>query len=281
MIVTIECPGPGNAGLAARARQAAEQHPARTPERRAAAAGWVVLSGTKSLDSARRALRTFGSARTQADAAGLLDRLSSQDCAVALDPQAPRLRLRPVRRHLPARTERSSMTQPITITVHGRPCASGLEARLRGPRQEPKPRKPRKGRARCWARRKDGQPCGAPAIPGGTVCRRHGGSAPQVRLAAERVRLTGEMFRAYEAWREIRATEHVLPGRLAGPREEHALDRLNQAEHALEQFESDLDLIALMKMEITDPTSPETRQLLLQAARDRLEGRPWKSPVRR
>ncbi len=89
------------------------------------------------------------------------------------------------------------------------------------------------------------------------------------------------MFRAYEAWREIRATEHVLPGRLAGPREEHALDRLNQAEHALEQFESDLDLIALMKMEITDPTSPETRQLLLQAARDRLEGRPWKSPVRR
>ena len=85
MIVTIECPGPGNAGLAARARQAAEQHPARTPERRAAAACWVVLSGTKSLDSARRALLIFGSARTQADAAGLLDRLASQDCAVALD----------------------------------------------------------------------------------------------------------------------------------------------------------------------------------------------------
>lgn len=37
---------------------------------------------------------------------------------------------------------------------------------------------------RCRARRTDGQPCGAYAIVGGTVCRAHGGSALQVRHAA-------------------------------------------------------------------------------------------------
>lgn len=36
----------------------------------------------------------------------------------------------------------------------------------------------------CTAHRSDGQPCGAAAIAGGTVCRLHGGSAPQVRDAA-------------------------------------------------------------------------------------------------
>src|SRR5690242_18758926 len=40
----------------------------------------------------------------------------------------------------------------------------------------------------CTARRSDGQPCKAQAIRGGSVCRVHGGSAPQVRRkAAERL----------------------------------------------------------------------------------------------
>jgi hypothetical protein len=40
----------------------------------------------------------------------------------------------------------------------------------------------------CSARRKNGMPCGNRAIQGGTVCRMHGGSAPQVRAkAAERL----------------------------------------------------------------------------------------------
>ena len=38
----------------------------------------------------------------------------------------------------------------------------------------------------CTARRTDGQPCKASAIKGATVCRVHGGSAPQVRAAAQR-----------------------------------------------------------------------------------------------
>jgi len=37
---------------------------------------------------------------------------------------------------------------------------------------------------RCSARRTNGEPCRAYAIVGGTVCRVHGGSAPQVRHAA-------------------------------------------------------------------------------------------------
>jgi hypothetical protein len=38
---------------------------------------------------------------------------------------------------------------------------------------------------RCSARAKSsGQPCQRPAIPGGTVCRYHGGAAPQVKAAA-------------------------------------------------------------------------------------------------
>lgn len=62
----------------------------------------------------------------------------------------------------------------------GRPCLPTLDHpelyRLR-----PRPAVP------CKARRKDGQPCGAYAIHGGTVCRMHGGAAPQVkRAAAER-----------------------------------------------------------------------------------------------
>lgn len=38
----------------------------------------------------------------------------------------------------------------------------------------------------CNAHRTDGEPCRAPAIRGGTVCRVHGGSAPQVKEAARR-----------------------------------------------------------------------------------------------
>lgn len=39
----------------------------------------------------------------------------------------------------------------------------------------------------CGAKKRDGEPCGAPPIKGGKRCRRHGGAAPQVkRKAAER-----------------------------------------------------------------------------------------------
>jgi hypothetical protein len=125
---------------------------------------------------------------------------------------------------------------------------------------------------RCEAHRKDGQPCRAPAIPGGNVCRRHGGSAPQVRRKAARAVL---LERVFSAWGEVEKHE---PGT---ERRYQAWDRFDAAERALQQFDSDLDLIALMKIELTDPSGPEIREWLLAAARDRLAGRPWTSPLRR
>lgn len=44
-----------------------------------------------------------------------------------------------------------------------------------------------RGAARCHARSKtrDGAQCGYPAIPGGTVCRYHGGASPNALAAAQ------------------------------------------------------------------------------------------------
>jgi len=61
--------------LADRARQLAEQHPPRTPERRAAAALYVALTTTRTADAARRALATFGDPPTRAAAMALLGQL--------------------------------------------------------------------------------------------------------------------------------------------------------------------------------------------------------------
>lgn len=133
-------------------------------------------------------------------------------------------------------------------------------------------RKRRKGRDRCTAHRADGQPCQAPAIPGGLVCRVHGGSAPQVRRKAA-LNLLRE--RAVLALMQLQEQERGTE------RWYQAWDRLNAAERDLEQFYADLHLVALMKIEITDPSGPEIRDWLLQAARDRLAGRPWTSPLRR
>lgn len=40
-------------------------------------------------------------------------------------------------------------------------------------------------RERCTARRRDGERCGAPAVRGAPVCRRHGGASPNVMRAAQ------------------------------------------------------------------------------------------------
>lgn len=133
-------------------------------------------------------------------------------------------------------------------------------------------RRRRKKRDPCSAHRSDGQPCGASAIPGGIVCLTHGGSAPQVRIAAGRNLLQERIFWAY---RDLQQHER-------GSKDWYqANDRVIIAERDLEQYESDLDLIALMKIELVDPSGPEIRAWLLAAARDRMEGRPWKSPVSR
>jgi hypothetical protein len=133
-------------------------------------------------------------------------------------------------------------------------------------------RKRRKGRDQCTAHRSDGQACEATALPGALVCLKHGGSAKQVRIKAGRTVRRERLFLAQlELEKHERGTERWY----------QAMDRVNAAEHALEQYESDLDLLALMKAELADPGPPETRAALLAIARARLDGRPWTSPLRR
>jgi hypothetical protein len=63
--------------LADRARQLAEQHAPRTPERRATAVVYVALTTTKTTEAARRAL-AFADPVTRAAAAKLLDELTRE-----------------------------------------------------------------------------------------------------------------------------------------------------------------------------------------------------------
>lgn len=67
-----------NEQLAELARARAERHPPRTPERRAAAALYIALADTRTLDAARRALSTFGTPQTRADATALLRSLQAE-----------------------------------------------------------------------------------------------------------------------------------------------------------------------------------------------------------
>ena len=50
-------------------------------------------------------------------------------------------------------------------------------------------RKDDQGRRLCTAHTAKDKPCRSPALIGATVCRMHGGSAPQVKEAAARVKL--------------------------------------------------------------------------------------------
>lgn len=72
MIVDVDI-----AALTEQVRAEAEQHPARSPERRAAAALWTALITTKSVGAARSALAGFAAPDVLADAVELLHRLAA------------------------------------------------------------------------------------------------------------------------------------------------------------------------------------------------------------
>lgn len=69
----------------------------------------------------------------------------------------------------------------------------------------------------CSAKRSNGTPCKSAAIRGGTVCRVHGGSAPQVRRKAEE-RLKALVDPAIVALQEI-LKDKAHPQRLAAAKE--------------------------------------------------------------
>lgn len=129
-------------------------------------------------------------------------------------------------------------------------------------------RKLRKGRDRCTGHRRDGKPCEAPAIPGGLVCLSHGGSAPQVRLAAERMVLLERLHAACVAWE---AVHEDRPGQLCGKAELHAYGRIAIAERELEQHEADVTLIRWLRLAVRQPSlDPDVRRDLLELVRVRL-----------
>ncbi len=71
---------------------------------------------------------------------------------------------------------------------------------------------------KCSAQRKHGRgPCGRWAIPGGTVCKMHGGSAPQVQRKAQE-RLKALVPNAVDALEQI-VKDKKHPQRLAAARE--------------------------------------------------------------
>jgi hypothetical protein len=98
----------------------------------------------------------------------------------------------------------------------------------------------RKGRDECTGTRRDGQPCRAPAIEGGLVCRRHGGSAPQVHLKAAHFLLQEVSYFAHLDWQEARGT----------PREFDALCRALQAQRDLDAYEDRLGQLAELRAEV-------------------------------
>jgi hypothetical protein len=75
---------------------------------------------------------------------------------------------------------------------------------------------------RCAARNRAGNRCGKRPIPGGTVCRLHGGGAPQVAKAA-RARLAALVDPAIDALGELLKQRRHQPARLGAVRD--VLDR--------------------------------------------------------
>lgn len=75
----------------------------------------------------------------------------------------------------------------------------------------------RKGRDRCTATRRDGEPCQAPAVEGGLVCRRHGGAAPQVQIAVKHQQLRMALYSANRDFEEVREHPASSTPSAAGP----------------------------------------------------------------
>ena len=84
---------------------------------------------------------------------------------------------------------------------------------------------PIQARTLCKARRRNGEPCGNPPMLGSTVCRMHGGSAPQVKQAAQ-VRLMMAADPAAARLIEI-ANDKTMPPNVRLAANKEILDRAN------------------------------------------------------
>jgi hypothetical protein len=107
----------------------------------------------------------------------------------------------------------------------------------------------------CTAHARSGRPCSAFAVTGTTVCRHHGGSAPQVRAAARRRVAEGKV---------LRIAERI--GDVAG--EGDALDTLDLARReAITQFEGAKRLLRRTQRRLNKAESEPARRDLLDVTR--------------
>jgi hypothetical protein len=95
----------------------------------------------------------------------------------------------------------------------------------------------RKGRDRCTATRRDGQPCQAPAIPEGLVCLHHGGAAPQVKIAARHREMQLAVYRAVRDWEDAHGTNRAF----------ERLCAIGAAQRDLEEYEAKLARLAELR----------------------------------
>lgn len=92
----------------------------------------------------------------------------------------------------------------------------------------------------CGATRRDGTPCKRPPIQGATVCRAHGGAAPQVKRKAQE-RLLAKVPKMLRMLNELASNEDVPPAvRLAAIRDwldRAGVDRKIEIEVSSSSFE--------------------------------------------
>ncbi len=131
--------------------------------------------------------------------------------------------------------------------------------------------------SRCKARRKnDKQPCGNPPMKGGTCCRMHGGSAPQVQRKAQERLLAAADTMAAELLKIATDKKVPYPVRLAAIRD--ALDRAGISRNidvtlGVKKWEEIAEEI-LLDIE-TEPVPDEPAELpALAAASERLDLNP-------
>jgi hypothetical protein len=98
----------------------------------------------------------------------------------------------------------------------------------------------RKGRHQCEATNRDGGQCSAPAIVGGSVCKRHGGGAPQVRVKAA-------LFLLYEARSEA---ADALTAAMGTPGELQAVVAWSRADNAVKRAEASAERIRELRAEL-------------------------------
>jgi hypothetical protein len=95
----------------------------------------------------------------------------------------------------------------------------------------------RAGNETCGAKCRDGGLCQAPAVPGGFVCSRHGGNAPQVKIKAGHRRLQEALWFAYAEWQDGRDT----------PQGFDLLCETSAAERELAEYERKMRLLAELR----------------------------------